>query len=68
MQPPEIVEFESEFFGEPSGVIYGKVLAIFRDSEGSQWAAFECEDMLGVHLIPLCSRFLKGLREEEPKR
>jgi hypothetical protein len=69
-QLPEIVvlEFDPKLFGEPStypeGVIYGKVLTIFRDSGGNQWVAFECEDTCGVHLIALGSPFFKALREE----
>jgi hypothetical protein len=69
-QLPEIVEFEAELFENTvyAPTLYGKVLTIFRDSEGEQWVAFECHDMPGVHLISLASRFFKGLRTSEARK
>jgi hypothetical protein len=65
---PDTIMIESEHFGAQyasEGRLVGKVLTIFRDSTGDQYAAFEMADMAGVHLIHLGSRFFVMLGTDE---
>jgi hypothetical protein len=56
------IVFESEFYGrEHSGTtLEGKTLAIFRNSEGDLYCAFEDPEIHGVHVISLGSNFFRG--------
>jgi len=52
---------ESEFFGKEGAEkppLSGILLAMFRDTHGQEWFAFELPDVWGVHVIPADSRFL----------
>lgn len=55
----ETILIDPEFFGPDHSGPYleAKALAMFRDSEGTLWAAFELADMDGVYVVSTASRF-----------
>lgn len=59
---PDHILLDSEYFGPCSRGerLSARVIAIFRDSTGDQWCAFELADMTGVYNIHLGSRFFHG--------
>jgi|KBSSwiStaDraftv2_1062776.scaffolds.fasta_scaffold00380_50 hypothetical protein len=57
------ITVEQEFFGrEHKGApLVGQLLAMFRDTHGHEWFAFELPDVWGIHVIPADSRFLVSI-------
>lgn len=67
----ETILINPEFFGpgffgsSTSGrCLEGKTLAMFRDSEGTLWVAFELADMNEVYVISTASRFFTNPRDQ----
>lgn len=59
----ETILIDPEFFGagHSGPYIEAKVLATFRDSEGTLWVAFELTETDGVYVISTASRFFNGV-------
>jgi hypothetical protein len=62
--PMDYVIVADEFFSatlyEPGLLRWGTVLSTFRDSEGTQWIAFELAELHGVFVISTASTFFEG--------